>query len=232
MTALLDGKEGLGLLFRRILIWQVDFSYWLFALFFLIPAISFGSLMNPIFKGNPISFSGFAFRLPLLLMFLVFLITAGTGQEFGWTGFLLPRLQARYSALTSSLIRAALIFLWHIPLLVYTYFMPDGVPDFPYGRWMAQKGILITLLAMSAFSLPWSILITWIFNNTGGSLLLASVLHGSEFWLVILLISFGINPNNLNNYWGYGLVMLLTALTIILLTGSQNLSKKQERITI
>jgi hypothetical protein len=95
---------------------------------------------------------------------------------------------------------------------------------------MIQKGILVTVLAMSAFSLPWSIFITWIFNNTRGSLLLASVLHGSEFWLVILLTSFGINTSDLNNYWGYGILLLLTSITIIRLAGPENLSRKLERI--
>jgi hypothetical protein len=163
-------------------------------------------------------------------MFLVFIITAGLGQEFGWTGFLLPRLQAKYSALTSSLIRAGLIFLWHIPLLAYTYFLPTGIPDFPYGAWMIQKGVLVTLLAMSAFSLPWSIFITWIFNNTAGSLLLAAVLHGSEFWLVFILTSFGISSTNLNNYWGYGIIMLLTSIAIVMVAGPQNLSRNHQRI--
>lgn len=95
---------------------------------------------------------------------------------------------------------------------------------------MIQNGVLFTLLAMAALSLPWSIFTTWIFNNTGGSLLLASVLHGSEFWLAILLTGLRINTNNLNNYWGYGMVMLLAAVAIVILSGPLNLSRKHERI--
>ncbi len=230
MTAVLDGREGLKLLFRQVCIWRTGIGYWLFALFFIIPAIFIGALANPLFNGDPISFLNLGSILTLIPLFLVFFITAGLGQELGWAGFLLPRLQARYSALKSSLIRAALVLLWHGPLLVYTYFQPNGIPDFPYGGWMIQKGVLVTLLAMAAFSLPWSIFTTWLFNNTRGSLLLTSVLHGSEFWMVILLTGLGINAKNLNNYWGYGLVMLLAAVVIVILTGPRNLSRKHERI--
>ena len=230
MTAFLDGKEGLRLLFSRVLIWRVGFGYWFFALFFIIPAIILGTLANSVFNGDPISFQNMRLGLDFLPLFLVFFITAGLGQEIGWAGFLIPRLQAKYSALAASLIRAALVFLWHGPLLVYTYFHPNGIPDFPYGGWMTQKGVLITLLAMGGFSIPWSVFATWIFNNPRGSLLLAAALHGSEFWLAMLLPSLGISTKNLNNYWGYGIFMILTAAAITSITGPQNLSRDFQRV--
>ena len=230
MTAIVDGREGVKLLFRRVLIWRVGIGYWLFSLLFLVPAIYLGVLINPVFNGDPISFAGFRGTVNLLPMFLIFIIASGLGQEFGWTGFLTPKLQARYSALSTSLIRGALILLWHAPLLIYTYFHPSGIPDFPYGGWMVHKGVLLTLLAMLTLCLSWSIFQTWIFNNTRGSLLLAAVLHGSEFWLVVLLTSLGIDTNNLNNYWGYSLVMLLSATAMVIITGPQHLSRKHQRI--
>ena len=230
MTAIADGREGLKLLFRRALIWRVGLGYWLFALFFLIPAICLGLLINPVFNGDLISFDGFGRMVNILPMFPIFIIAAGLGQEFGWSGFLTPRLQARYSALSTSLIRGVLVLIWHSPLLIYTYFHPNGIPDFPYGGWMTQKGVLITLLTMVNLSLSWSILQTWMFNNTRGSLLLAAVLHGSEFWLTVFLVGLGTNTNNLNNYWGYGLVMLLTSLSIVIIAGHKNLSRKHQRI--
>ena len=229
MTAILDGKVGIAALFQRILVWRVSPGYWLFALFYLVPAIFLGSLINPLVNGDAGSFNNLQLSLQLLPLFLAFIITAGLGQELGWSGFLLPRLQAKHGALISSLIRAALVFLWHTPLLIYTYYYPGGIPDFPYGGWMVQKGVLTTLLVMLALSLPWSIMTTWMFNNTRGSLLLAAVLHGSEFWLAILLPGLGINTKNLNNYWGYGALMILTAVAIITISGPRNLSRNFQR---
>jgi membrane protease YdiL (CAAX protease family) len=231
MTALLDGKDGLKLMLSRVLIWRVGIGYWLFAILFLIPAIGVGLLFNPLFNGDPISFSNMKPAFNILPLFIVFFIVAGLGQELGWTGFLMPRLQARFRALTSCVIRAILIGIWHLPLLIYSSFEPYALVDFPYGGWIVQKGFLIAFFAMVfMLILPWSIFYTWMFNNTKGSLLLIATLHGSEIWLAYCMMSTGISPNNLDNYWGYGIVMVLTAIIIIVVTGSQNLSRKHKRI--
>jgi hypothetical protein len=80
------------------------------------------------------------------------------------------------------------------------------------------------------FSLPWSILFTWMFNNTRGSLLLVAVLHGSEIWLVTWMTGSGIDSNNLDNYWGYGLLLVLSAALLVVTSGAGNLSRKYSRI--
>ena len=230
MTAILDGKTGLKLLVKRALIWRVEIGYWLFAVLFLVPVILFGSLFNPLFNGDSVSFSDLKLSISILPMFIAFFIVAGLGQELGWTGFLLPRLQGRFGALSSSLIRTLLVIIWHMPLLIFLRIQPYAIPDFPYGEWIIQKGFLVTLLAMVMLSLPWSIFYTWIFNNTKGSLLLVAILHGSEIWLVYLIAGLGINPKNLDNYWGYGMVMVLSAIIIVIVVGSENLSRKHQRV--
>ena len=231
MTAIIDGKTGLKLMLSRVLIWRVRIGYWLFAILFLVPAVIFGSLLNPFFNGDPISFSNLKPAFNILPMFIIFFIVTGLGQEFGWTGFLLPRLQARFGALVSSVIRAILIGIWHLPLLIYSGLQPYALADIPYGVWITQKGFLLAFVTMTLMLiLPWSIFFTWIFNNTKGSLLLVAALHGSEIWLAYLMMSMGISANNLDNYWGYGMFMVLTAINIVIVTGSQNLSRKHKRI--
>jgi membrane protease YdiL (CAAX protease family) len=231
MTAILDGKAGLKLMLSRVLIWRVGIGYWLFSMLFLVPAILIGSLFNPFFNGDPISLSNMKPAFNIVPMFLVFFIVSGLGQELGWTGFLMPRLQAHFGALASCAIRAILIGIWHLPLLIYSRFQPYAIPDFPYGVWIVQKGFLIAFLAMVVlFMLPWSIFLTWMFNNTKGSLLLVATLHASEIWLAYCMMSVGISSNNLDNFWGYGMVMVLTAIIIVIVTGAHNLSRKHKRI--
>jgi|GEM_PF-534305 len=227
MTAILDGKAGLKLLFSRVLIWRIGIGYWLFALLFLVPVIIIGSLANPFFNGDPFSLTDLRLSFDILPMFIGFMIVAGLGQDIGWTGFLLPRLQARYSALTSALIRAGLILVWHIPLLLFSRVRPSAFLDFPYGDWIIQNGFLNTLLSMTLLSLPWSVFFTWLFNNTRGSLLLVAVFHGSEIWVGYLIST---DTKNLDNLWGYGLIMFIIAIMILLITGPENLSKNQKRI--
>jgi membrane protease YdiL (CAAX protease family) len=231
MTAVIDGRTGLKLMFSRLLSWRVGIGYWLFAILFIIPVFLLGSLFNPIFSGDPIATNGMEPIYVILLMFISFFIVAGLGEELGWTGFLIPRLQARFNALKSSVIRAILVGLWHLPLFLFSWLQPSKFTNFPYAEWITQKGFLIAFMVMVLmFSVPWSIFYTWIFNNTGGSLLLVAVLHGSEIWVAYGMLSAGINPSNINNYWGYGAVMVLMAIIIVFMAGSQNLSRKNNRI--
>jgi hypothetical protein len=231
MTAVEDGRTGLKLMLSRLLIWRVGIGYWLFALLFLVPAILVGSMVNPLLGGDPLSFSRLKPTFEIVPMFIIFFVVAGLGQELGWTGFLAPRLQAHYSALTSCVIRAIFGGLWHLPLFYYSRFQLPALADFPYSGWIAQKGFLATVVILFLlFLLPWSIFFNWIFNNTRGSLLLVAVLHGSEIWVAYCMLSAGINPRNLDNYWGYGAVLVVTAIMIVITTGPQNLSRKHARI--
>jgi uncharacterized protein len=85
-------------------------------------------------------------------------------EEFGWRGYLLPRLLKRFSPLSSSLI-LGLIWggLWH------------GYADF---LGLGDKWLLIVLLGPVLLTC-WSIVMTWAYQNTRGSLLLSLLLHMS-----------------------------------------------------
>lgn len=231
ITAVVDGRAGLALMFRRMLVWRVGIGYWLFALLFLVIPILAGFLFNPLFNADPLTFKDMQAASRLLPLFIVFIIVAGFGEELGWTGFLTPRLQARYNALTSCIIRALLVGIWHLPLLYYSQTELPSLASFPYASWISQVGFPLAFTIMIlVFSLPWSILFTWMFNNTRGSLLLVAVLHGSEIWLVTWMTGSGIDSNNLDNYWGYGALLMLSAAVLVVTNGTGNLSRKYSRI--
>jgi membrane protease YdiL (CAAX protease family) len=99
----------------------------------------------------------------LFLPFLVFSIVTTIPEETGWRGFALPRLQRRWGPLLASLVVGSLWGLWHLP-------------DFYYLQ-AAQSGISFPLFLAGTVST--SILFTWIFNGTGGSLLIVSILHST-----------------------------------------------------
>jgi membrane protease YdiL (CAAX protease family) len=188
-------------------------------------------MVNPLFNGDPLDFSNVKPAFQIVPMFISFFIVAGLGQELGWTGFLTPRLQARFSALTSCVIRAILGGLWHLPLFLYAGRQHQALTDFPYARWIAQKGFPVAIgTLIVVFLIPWSIFYSWIFNNTRGSLLLVAVLHGSEIWVAYWMVSAGIDQSNLNNYWGYGAVMVVAATIIIITNGTQDPSCKWRKV--
>jgi membrane protease YdiL (CAAX protease family) len=163
-------------------------------------------------------------------LFIVFFIVAGLGEELGWMGFLIPRLQARYNALASSIIRAVLVGFWHIPMLLYAEFDQAALAEFPYTGWVSQMGFPLALGAYIMIVIPWTIFSTWMFNNTKGSLLLVAVLHSSEVWVAYWFLSTGLDDGDFGNYWGYIFMLLVAALVIVLYNGSENLSRLHDRI--
>ena len=108
--------------------------------------------------------------LVLLLLFLVVLfITDGLGEELAWRGFALPRLLTGHNALVASLILGALWAAWHLQL-VWT----EGAP-------LNQQPIWLLLLDTTAKS----VLFTWVFLHTRGSVLLAALFHATTNLFVV-----------------------------------------------
>jgi membrane protease YdiL (CAAX protease family) len=101
--------------------------------------------------------------VPFLLFILVF---GPLPEEMGWRGYALDRLQARYSALTSSLVLGAAWALWHLPL-----FFIDGTYQHSLG--IGSFSFWLFMVSMS----PQAVLITWIFNHTRRSTLAAVLFH-------------------------------------------------------
>ena len=97
----------------------------------------------------------------MLIPLFVFNVLAGPlGEELGWRGTALPRLLARWSALISSLILGILWWTFHTPGFVLGLFSPGFTP----------LGALAGAIALT-------VLITWMFNNTGGSLIPGALMH-------------------------------------------------------
>lgn len=189
-----EGKTGIKRLFARLLIWRVPLKWYAFVIF--VPFL----LVLAVWAIHSIFWAAMPFNLLELspVSFLIaFLII---GEELGWRGFALPELQKRFSSLTASLILGVLWAFWHLP-----NFLIPGYPHY-------EQSFFAFLLAATAYS----ILITFVFNRTSGSVLVASVFHAAinllspagipstrALWLealvygftgIILWIIFGANP--------------------------------------
>jgi membrane protease YdiL (CAAX protease family) len=104
----------------------------------------------------------------------------GLAEEIGWRGWMLPKLQGRLSPLPASVILAVIVSFWHIN--------PNGISDIMIG----QEGEYLyvfcpEIVERLLISIPYTMVITWIFNKTGGSLLSAILFHSasntSYFWI-------------------------------------------------
>ncbi|MCE7992324.1 MAG: CPBP family intramembrane metalloprotease [Roseivirga sp.] len=153
------GKQGLRSFFGRFKRANVRWYWWL-ALILLPAAIHLGgrSLWQLYYEGevNP-------FYLPLQYWagsIIPSFLIAGFGEEMGWRGFALPRLQQHYSATKSALILGLFHTMWHLP----TYWLGQGIHNVP--------GIYVLL-----FVLPWTFIFCWLYNRSGGSLIFAVSFH-------------------------------------------------------
>lgn len=136
--------------------------------------------------------------------FLYNLVFFGFGEETGWRGFLLPRLQTRYNAFYASVILTFIWALWHWPLFLYR-------PGFTGMGVAGTFGWLFSLLTGS-------ILLTWIYNSTRGSILACAVFHSTVD--IAFLADFA--DQNITNYMG--ILITIWGIATIILFKPANLS--------
>ena len=178
MAGLVDGKAGIVKLLRRLLIWRVGWLWYAVAL--LGPAVTYllGIGIHVLLGGAVPDFSQpFIVRLVppsfniglAALAFLLYQLFVN-GEEFGWRGYALPKLQARHTALVASLVIGVVWALWHVP----KYLTAGDPHDLSF--WFFALNMVGN-----------AILYTWVFNRTGGSLLLMLLLHAGVNTGIVLL---------------------------------------------
>jgi membrane protease YdiL (CAAX protease family) len=164
MTGITEGRIGIRLLLRRYVLWRVEFRWYLFVLLG-IPAIEvLGAIVLP---GVLVSFQSLTLSLVLtypVAFVSTFILGGPLGEEPGWRGFALPHLQPLHGPLVGSLILGILWALWHLPLFWSGVWTPPTIPN-----------IVMFILTITALT----IIMTWVFNNAKGSLLITMLMHAS-----------------------------------------------------
>lgn len=154
---------------RGILRWRVRGRWYAVALGFPVALVAVVSAAYALL-GNAVDPSLLPGRWAAYLSGLLFVTVLGGGQEeFGWRGFALPRLEARFGPVAGTLVLGLLWGLWHLPIVA-------ADPEFQHGLdWVA----LLPVIGLSLASVVgYAFVLTWLFNRTG-SVLLAILLHAS-----------------------------------------------------
>ncbi len=99
----------------------------------------------------------------LKFLYQLFFFNA-TGEEAGWRGFALPRLQARTSPLGACLVLGLFWPIWHFFL-----WMAEGKPVFSLEFWGQSY-----LLHLSV-----TVILVWFYNRSKGSILVAGIAHAA-----------------------------------------------------
>lgn len=168
VTAWADGRAGLADLWRRATRTRAGRRGWLLgvgtplglaALALLVYAVSYGSLPD-VRRFGEVDYLG---DIGVVAALLLWIATYGFGEEVGWRGFAFARMA------TDGWVRAAVIIgllwgVWHLPYFFYKEsFMALGAVGF--------AGYLVTITLGS-------ILLGWLYRETGGSILLVALWHG------------------------------------------------------
>jgi len=167
MLYLEGGLVGLRRLVHRTI--DVGFSLrWLLVAVFLFPVLTGTVLAIAMTQGATPSFPWEGELIVLPAAFVFILILGGPIQEeFGWRGYALDPLQSRFGATRGSLILGVLWSLWHLPL----FFIPTQTIYYQRPFW----GLLLSVMMLS-------VLMTWVYNNVGGSLLVMVLMHTAFNW--------------------------------------------------
>lgn len=208
VTAMSRGGHGLRDLLGRMTKWRIKPVWWLVAL----APVGFYLLVSGVvwlFQGQPIDIIAMGqvdFLPPLGLAALpMWMLTFGIGEETGWRGFALPRLQEKRGPMGATMILWAFWALWHLPLFFYSY----EISILP--------GFLIGLLAGS-------IIFTWLYNSTGGSVLLVAVWHGAyNFTTACSSCKTGVSAAVIST------LVMVWAIIVVLLLKPMRLVRKPER---
>jgi membrane protease YdiL (CAAX protease family) len=171
LTALLEGRQGLRQLWRRVLRWRVK-PVWYGVVLFGVGAIAGLSLGLQRLLGGSVPAPSLPEGIPdsawlpaVPMLFLVNVFVGGPlAEEVGWRGYALPVLRRSMSALRASLIIGVAWPLWHLPFFVspHASSVVGGVPFV----WFALLGT------------AWSVLFAWVYVNTE-SILLVILFHAA-----------------------------------------------------
>ena len=169
MTGTIEGRAGVRTLLGRLVLWRVGIRWYLFALVGVPLIMVVGTMIYSGELPKLGALGGLSFLPSYLLSFLLVVVLGGPlFEEIGWRGFALPRMEGLHGPLLASLILGVLWALWHLP-------------EFLVPSWAASSGgggitgiILFTLTALT-----FTFVITWVFNNTRASILIAILVHAS-----------------------------------------------------
>ena len=222
VTAQEGGRAGLRSLLGRVVRWRVAPVWYAVALLGPLALQSGAVALHTALGGPPPDLSAIIGVLPVVVAISVYMMfTVALGEEVGWRGYALPTLQGRHGALLASVILGVTWALWHLPLFFN--------PDLFYSN--------LPFVVQLAIQIPLAILITWVFNSTGGSVLMAMLVHAvfnasSRLWRAIP--EYSVEPPSAAeaaaqtvhiNLMG-AIVLWVAAVVVVLVYGPRDLSRR------
>ena len=184
VVLIIGGRRGFVDFLRPFGRWRVGWVLWGFAIFGPAVLYLIGVGVHMLMGGAAPPFIMIREELNLIPLYLVMVVlmpwNGPVGEEFGWRGYALPRLQTKYGPVIASLVIGAIWGVWHFP----SFLAPLGVVSAIY----AEVGKIFILL-YTLGTIANSIFMTWLYNKSKASALVAGIIwHAAiNFWAPVLL---------------------------------------------
>jgi membrane protease YdiL (CAAX protease family) len=165
ISSAVSGGDGVKRMLATLVRPRGSIVYYLIALL-TFPVIHIvGTGITNVLQGNPWlprvnQLPNLSFTVLVTFFFVIF-FAGGINEESGWRGFAQTRLQARFSPLLTAFLMWFYMVIWHIPNDLLQY---------------RQGGYLMVRIVLYAFI---TILFTWTYNRTNGSILAVVIFHAS-----------------------------------------------------
>jgi membrane protease YdiL (CAAX protease family) len=204
------GRAGVRNLLRRLRIWRVGPRWWVAVT--VLPTLAVAAIgLSLLVGGEAPDVTVTVPGAVLLLAFFIFPGSAG-GEEVGWRGLALPHLQAHQSALRASVVLGVAWGVWHLPLYLIG---ADIRPPSLFAPW-----VVITVAT--------SIILTWLYNGTRGSLLIVVLAHATAN-LALTILAEPLEDNVTPFFLTYTVVMAIAAGAVVGVNGPSTLARAHER---
>ena len=176
LISLTEGREGIWHAIKSILNWHIN-PWWVLLAFGFEPVLFFSfSFLYWLKYGKFLYDSGATLASSIAaigLTFMIGLFRWGLAEEIGWRGWMFPKLQSKLSPLMASIALAVVNTLWHIH--------PTSLADIALSREGAYlNGYFPEAIERLIITIPITLVQTFIFNNTKGSLLLIVIYHSAS----------------------------------------------------
>ena len=208
VSLLAGGPKELWALLRQLTRWRVHPIWYVIAL--LGPCVAAGAAAAlAVATGMPMQRSGAYTDLGAVgFTLLSMMIIVGLFEEVGWRGFALPRLQRRLDAIWAALVLGALWMLWHLPELI---------SDPTRQRPPLQFFVLVLAL---------SVIFTWLYNSTNGSLPIVIICHAAIDTVGRYMLPEFSNGGYQVVWWFMVGIYVVIAIIVVLVAGPKRLVTK------
>ena len=184
LVLIIAGKRGFVDLMRPFGRWRASLGLWGIAVLGVAILYFVGLGIHLLLGGEPPPFTMIREELNLIPLYLIMVVlmpwNGPVGEEFGWRGYALPKLQKRVGPLVASLVIGTIWGIWHLP----TFYAPQGV----LAAIVSAIG-LVFIIPYTLTTIANSIFMTWLYNTSKASALIAGIVwHAAiNFWAPIIL---------------------------------------------